>query len=134
MLYMLDTNICIYIINQQPASYLQRLEKIELNHEIAISSIVLAELQYGISLSQKKEQNQIKLNALLAKLRVLDYSASCALYYGDVRAHLKKQGLIIGSNDLFIASHTLCLGATLITNNISEFKPIDSLLIENWDT
>lgn len=132
MIYMLDTNICIYILNKQPISYIERLTKIELSNKLAISSIVLAELQYGVANSISKEKNQIKLNALISKFDILDFSANCALYYGELRADLKKQGVIIGNNDLLIASHALCEKAMLVTNNISEFSRCKGLMVENW--
>jgi tRNA(fMet)-specific endonuclease VapC len=133
MIYMLDTNICIYILNKQPSSYTEKLTQLERQHRLAISSIVLAELQYGVANSKHQEQNQIKVNTLMSKLEVIDFSAKCALYYGELRADLKKQGVIIGNNDLLIASHALCEKATLVTNNVSEFERCAGLIVENWD-
>lgn len=133
MMYMLDTNICIYILNKRPEVYIKKLEKIDQkNHIIAISSIVLSELQYGVANSIHKEQNQINLDNLLSKLEVIDYSASCALFYGEIRATLKKDGINIGGNDLLIASHAVCENAILVTNNESEFNRIKELKLENW--
>lgn len=131
---MLDTNICIYAINKKPVSYIKKLEALEKKHVITISSIVLAELQYGVANSQHKEQNQINLDNFLNKLEIIDFSAKCAFYYGELRAQLKQNGIIIGNNDLLIASHALCEQATLVTNNISEFTQINNLLVENWAT
>jgi len=130
MIYMLDTNICIYVINNQPASYLRELEMLEKEHNIVISSIVLAELQYGVANSTQKELNQIKVNIFLSKIKVIDFSADCALFYGELRAKLKKKGILIGNNDLLIASHAICKQATLVTNNVSEFKRVPDLLIK----
>jgi tRNA(fMet)-specific endonuclease VapC len=132
MIYMLDANICIYSINKHPISYYKKLEELERRHTIAISSIVLAELQYGVANSKHKEQNQIKVNMLVSKLEIMDFSAKCALYYGELRAELKQNEIIIGSNDLLIASHALCEEAILVTNNTSEFKRVRGLLIEDW--
>lgn len=133
MMYMLDTNVCIYAINNKPISYLQRLETLEQTHTLSISSIVLAELQYGVFNSNYPKQNQINLDSFLTQLCVMDFSVKCAFYYGELRTRLKKEGIIIGNNDLFIASHALAENATLVTNNISEFKRIPELIIENWD-
>ena len=130
---MLDTNICIYAINNKPISYLQKLEKLALTNTLSISSIVLAELQYGVSNSNYPKQNQINLDNFLTKLCVIDFTEKCAFYYGELRAKLKKEGIIIGNNDLLIASHALAENATLVTNNISEFTRIPELIIENWD-
>lgn len=132
MKYMLDTNICIYILNNKPAEYIDKLKKIEKNHSIFISSIVVSELQYGVSKSQRKEQNQSNVNALLSRLEVLDYSANCAKYYGEIRADLQKRGVIIGGNDLFIASHAVYEEAVLVTNNTKEFSRIKKLKLEDW--
>jgi len=132
MIYMLDTNICIYILNKKPVSYIQRLDNLEKKHPIFISSIVLAELQYGVSNSQFKEQNQINVNYLLDKLEVLEFSSECAFYYGELRADLKRRGVIIGNNDLLIAGHALAKDATLVTNNSSEFKRVKGLEIIDW--
>lgn len=133
MIYMLDTNICIYAINKKPISYFKKLEILEQSHILSISSIVLSELQYGVSLSHHKAQNQINLDSFLSKLSIIDFSAKCAFYYGEIRAKLKRDGVIIGGNDLLIASHALAEQAILVTNNMSEFNRIPQLIIENWD-
>ncbi|MGX6959866.1 MAG: PIN domain-containing protein [Rickettsia endosymbiont of Pentastiridius leporinus] len=135
MSYMLDTNVCIYIINTKPAAYLHKLKMIEKNNIISISSIVLAELQYGVSNSsiQNKTQNQLNLDAFLSKVEVIDFSAKYAFYYGEVKTMLKKEGSLIGNNDLLIASHAIAEGAILVTNNTKEFGRIPNLVLENWD-
>lgn len=132
MKYMLDTNICIYILNKKPISYIKKLENLEKKYSIAISSIVLAELQFGVSNSKYKEQNQINVNNLISKLEIIDFTEQCALYYGEIRANLKRKGIIIGNNDLLIASHAICEKATLVTNNTSEFQRVDNLKLEDW--
>lgn len=132
MIYMLDTNICIYILNNKPIEYLEKLKKIEKKYSVVISSIVFAELQYGVANSQRREQNQNNVNMLLSRLEILDYSARCAKYYGEIRADLKKKGVIIGGNDLFIASHAVCEEAVLVTNNAKEFSRIKNLKLEDW--
>ncbi|TAK79320.1 MAG: type II toxin-antitoxin system VapC family toxin [Gammaproteobacteria bacterium] len=132
MLYMLDTNICIYLMKKKPLSYFKKLAVLEKQHTIVISSIVLAELQYGVANSQYKEQSQINLNLLLSRLDVLPYTDQCAFYYGEIRAELKRNGNMIGANDLLIASHALTEKAILVTNNSSEFKRISGIKIENW--
>ena len=133
MKYMLDTNICICAINKKPSSYLQRLEELEqMRHTLSISSIVLAELQYGVSNSHNQKLNQINLDIFISRLEVIDFSAKCAFYYGELRAKLKKEGILIGNNDLFIASHAIAEQAILVTNNISEFNRVPELITENW--
>lgn len=132
MIYMLDTNICIYIINKQPEHVANKLDElVKKGAMISISSVVLSELQYGIEKSKYKEKNQEKVNKLLSKLDVIDYSSSCAYFYGKIRSELELKGSIIGNNDLFIASHAIEQNAILITNNVSEFKKVENLKIEN---
>ena len=133
MLYMLDTNICIFLMRKKHIEYFQRLEKIQKNNDIAISSIVLSELQYGVANSQFKEQSQINLNLLLGKLDVLSYTDQAAFHYGLVRAELKKTGSLIGANDLLIVGHALSESATLITNNAKEFTRVNGLALEVWE-
>ena len=132
MLYMLDTNICIYLMKRKSLSLFKKLALIEKRNDIAISSIVLAELQFGVANSQHKEQSQINLNILLSKLDVLPYTEQCAFYYGEIRTELKRKGSPIGANDLLIGSHALAEKAILVTNNAKEFKRIKALTIENW--
>lgn len=135
MFYMLDTNICIFLLSKKKPLYFDRLEKLQTKgkHKIAISTIVLAELQYGISNSQRQEQNQSDLNTLLSKFEILPYSTECAYFYGKIRSSLKKNGCVIGGNDLLIASHAIAEDAILITNNIREFERVDGLALEFWE-
>jgi tRNA(fMet)-specific endonuclease VapC len=135
MLYMLDTNICIFLISKKKPSYFDKLDKLQTknNPRIAISTIVLAELQYGIANSQRQEQNQSALNILLGKLEILPYSEECTFFYGKIRALLKTTGCLIGGNDLLIASHAIAENAILITNNFDEFRRVDGLIVEHWE-
>lgn len=135
MLYMLDTNICIFLLSKRKPVYFEKLDKLQnkINNRIAISAIVLAELQYGIANSQRQEQNQRDLNALLSKFEILSYSEECAFFYGNVRAVLKKSGCLISGNDLLIASHAMAENAILVTNNTKEFQRVDGLNVENWE-
>ena len=132
MIYMLDTNLCIYIINKKPISSIKKLESLEKTDSIALSAIVLAELQYGVSNSRFKEKNQINVNSFVSKLDIIDFTEQCAFFYGEIRTDLKQKGIIIGNNDLLIASHAICEEATLVTNNISEFNRIKGLKLINW--
>ncbi len=131
MKYILDTNICIYVIKQKPAVVIERFRKINIS-EIAISSITLSELFYGVSKSSKPEQNFMALTQFVAPLEILPFGGEAAQYYGDLRAHLEKQGTPIGSLDMLIAAHALSLTSILVTNNEKEFKRVPNLNIENW--
>jgi len=129
MKYMLDTNICIYVIKQKPAAVLERFRQTDLS-EISISSITLSELFYGVSKSSKPEQNFVALTQFAAPLEILPFGGEAAQYYGDLRAHLEKRGTPIGSLDMLIAAHALSLSSTLITNNEKEFNRVPNLKIE----
>jgi len=131
MKYMLDTNICIYIIKRKPQVVIDRFLRTDIS-EIGISSITLSELLYGVSKSSKPEQNQMALMQFMAPLEILPYGDDAAQYYGNLRVHLERQGTPIGSLDMLIAAHALSTGCTLITNNEKEFSRIANLKIENW--
>ena len=131
MQFMLDTNTCIYIIKRKPPDVIERFMQTEIS-QIGISSITLSELLYGVSKSSKPEQNQIALMQFVAPLEILPYGDDAAQYYGDLRAHLEKQGAPIGSLDMLIAAHALSIACTLVTNNEKEFIRIPNLKIDNW--
>lgn len=131
MRFMLDTNICIYIIKQKPPNVIERFYQTEIS-EISISSITLSELFYGVSKSSKPEQNQIALTQFIAPLDILSYDDEAAQYYGELRVHLEKQGRPIGSLDMLIAAHALSAKCILVTNNEKEFTHVPKLKIVNW--
>ena len=131
MNYMLDTNTCIYIMKNHPPSVQNRLRKIPIG-SVSISSIVLAELWYGVKKSKQVSNNTQALKDFLNFLIIEEWPQSAASIYGDIRAYLEKTGKTIGPNDLFIAAHALCLNATLVTNNTSEFQRVEDLKLENW--
>ena len=131
MKYMLDTNICIYLIKQKPAVVLERFRQTDIS-EISISSITLSELFYGVSKSSKPEQNLMALTQFAAPLEIMPFGGEAAQYYGDLRAHIEIQGTTIGSLDMLIAAHAISLSSILITNNEKEFNRVANLKIENW--
>ena len=131
MIFMLDTDICIYIINRKPAGVLKRLESLQPG-QLAMSAITFAELMNGAKKSQHVEANLEKLNALSELLDIRPFDKQAAVFYGDVRSSLEKRGETIGGNDLLIAAHALSLGWTLVTNNEREFSRVDGLNIVNW--
>ena len=129
--YMLDTNMIAYAKNRRPLRVLDQLLRHEPS-EIAISSITMAELEYGIQNSSRPEQNRIALMMFLAGISILPFDAGAALEYGDIRCKLKTQGIIIGGNDMLIAAHARSQGLTLVTHNTREFSRVDDLQIEDW--
>ena len=131
MKYMLDTNICIYIIKKKPLQVIKKFQTIKISG-IGISSITLSELEYGVEKSQKKEQNRLALFQFLTPLEIKVYDEAAAYAYGKIRSKLEKIGKPIGSLDFLIAAHALSLKSILITNNDKEFKRVPGLKIENW--
>jgi tRNA(fMet)-specific endonuclease VapC len=131
MKYLLDTNICIYIIKQKPSVVVDRLQKIKVN-EIGISVITLAELEYGVSKSNFPERNKLALIQFLTPFEILPFSEFAASIYGRIRSDLEKKGQIIGPYDLLIGAQALSEKLTLVTNNEREFQRIPGIAIENW--
>lgn len=131
MKYMLDTNICIYIIKKKPLQVINRLTNIEIS-DIGISSITLSELEYGVEKSQKKEQNKLALTQFLTPFEIKTYNENSAQSYGKIRSELEKRGTPIGPLDLLIAAHAISLGSILVTNNEKEFQRVPGLIVENW--
>jgi tRNA(fMet)-specific endonuclease VapC len=128
---MLDTNICIYILRDHPIKLLDKLNAV---NDIVISSVVYAELLYGIELSPKKlkEARNTQLMRFLQHLSVVSWDEEAARHYGQIRAKLKKEGTTIGNMDLLIGSHARSLKVLLVTNNIKEFERIPQLKVTNW--
>ncbi len=131
MKYLLDTNICIYLIKQKPPKVLKHFKSHAVG-DIGISSITLAELRYGVSKSQHIERNRQALDEFILPLEIEDFDEKAAAEYGTIRADLEKAGKPIGSMDMLIAAHALAFGATLVTNNTKEFKQIRSLKVVDW--
>ncbi|PIQ11507.1 MAG: VapC toxin family PIN domain ribonuclease [Ignavibacteriales bacterium CG18_big_fil_WC_8_21_14_2_50_31_20] len=131
MKYMLDTNICIYLINNKPTSVKQNLESIP-PENVFISSITASEIWYGIYKSKFVEKNIIAFLGFLSTIKILPYDENAAIKYGEIRAELEKSGNIIGSNDMLIAAHALSLDYSLVTNNEQEFRRIKQLTVLNW--
>ena len=129
--YMLDTNICIYIIKQKPENVINRFRQLPIS-SLAISSITLSELEYGVMKSSRPIENQFALSQFVAPLEILPYGDDAAQYYGNLRAFLEKQGTPIGSLDMLIAAHALSANCTLVTNNEKEFSQVPHLRIQNW--
>lgn len=131
MLYMLDTNICSYIIRNKPISIKEKFKEVEQEHSIVLSSIVVSELLYGVKKKESPKLFKI-VSAFIDNFIIYDYSKNAAHAYATVRTDLEKKGQIIGANDLFIASHALELNATLVSNNTQEFQRVDGLVLEDW--
>jgi tRNA(fMet)-specific endonuclease VapC len=133
MIFMLDTNICIYLLNRS-IGYENILAKIDglAYEQVVISSLTLAELKCGIAKSVKKEANRIKLEYFLYQFECLPFDTDATSRYGDIRVQLESKGTPIGPLDTLIAAHALSLSATMVTNNAREFERVEGLALENW--
>jgi tRNA(fMet)-specific endonuclease VapC len=129
-MYLLDTNICIYIINRRPMEVFDRFEGLKVG-QVAISSITGAELSFGVEKSGSTRNRQA-LDKFLAPLDILAFDEAAMRAYGSLRSHLESQGSPIGSMDMLIAAHALALDATLVTNNAREFQRVPGLVLDNW--
>lgn len=131
MTYMLDTNICIYAIKNRPKHVFERI-KDNFENGLCISSITLAELEYGVEKSMFPNQNRAALLRLLSILEVLPFDNDAALEYGKICADLQKKGTPIGTMDMLIAGHARAEKLTLVTNNVREFERVEGLELDNW--
>lgn len=139
--YMLDTNICSYIIKHKPISVRKKFNEIEIR-ECCISSITLAELKYWVANNRRHHErsknpglatvNESVLEKFVNHLLVVDFDSNAADIYGEIRSYFKEKGIVISGEDLLIGSQALSLGLTLVTNNMKEFTNFPNLLLENW--
>lgn len=132
MRFMLDTNICIYLIKNDPPRVLARLKQHQLG-EVGVSAITAAELAYGVAKSGS-ERNRAALERFLLPLEIAPFDERAAWFYGDLRSELERAGTPIGPLDTQIAAHALALSSTLVTNNTREFDRVPGLVLENWVT
>lgn len=128
--YMLDTNICIYVIKNYPPDLRERF-----NHaaeQLCISSVTLGELHYGAEKSARRQQNLQAIEQFVARLEVLPFTAKAAAHYGQIRAELERAGAPCGPHDLQIGGHARSEGLVVVTNNLREFSRMSGLRVENW--
>jgi len=131
MRYLLDTNICIYLIKKRPSKVLERFRQYS-PQDVAISTVTLFELQYGVEKSQYRQRSEDALAKFLLPLNLIDLDRSSAVEAATIRAQLEKEGMPIGAYDLLIAGLARSLDMTLVTNNTREFERIAGLHLENW--
>ena len=127
---LLDTNICIHVINAKPPAVLERFRQHRMG-EIGLSSVVAAELAYGVAKSCSARNRQA-LEMFLAPLIILPFDEAALWAYGELRAELERKGTPIGALDTMIAAHALSQQSTLVTNNTREFARVPGLPLENW--
>lgn len=129
-MYMLDTDICVYVINENPVELKAKFNRY--SQQLAISSITLAELMFGVEKSRNRLRNLENALNFTRRVSVLFFDDKAAMEYGKVRAELQRSGTPIGPNDTLIAAHARSIDATLVTNNIQEFNRVQGLRVENW--
>ena len=130
MMYLLDTNICIYVINHKPQQVFERFRQYQLG-ELTVSSITASELAFGVEKSGS-ERNKQALKKFLSPLEILPYDEQAIWHYAQLRHDLQSKGQTIGSLDMLIAAHALALDVVLVTNNTKEFERIERLKLESW--
>jgi len=133
MIYLLDTNVCIHLLNERHPVILQHLRQ-HSPADIALCSVVRAELLYGARRSHRAEANLQRLRAFFAPLQSLPFDDDCAEHYGQIHADLMAQGKPIGANDTLIAAIARAHDATLITHNTREFSRVAGLRVTDWQT
>ena len=129
--YLLDTNICIYIHHRRPAQVIDRFRRIK-SGDAVISVVTYGELLFGAQKSQRQAEALQIIEEFASTVGVMPIPVQAATVYGDLRAKLEAKGEVIGGNDLWIASHAVAEGLTLVTNNEREFKRVPGLNLENW--
>ncbi len=129
--YMLDTNMCIYLIKKRPAQVIERMRRMGPG-DVGISAITVSELQYGAAKSEHPEKNREALGKFLTAFELVPFVIEAAVDYGEIRAKLERDGRPIGAMDLLIAAHARSLGVILVTNNVREFERVPGLCLENW--
>lgn len=131
MKYLLDTDICIYLLKKKQAKLIEKIASISCG-EIGITSVTFAEFHYGVQKSRYQHQNLLALTNFIAPFAIVDFDANAAIEYAVIRADLECKGKKIGYNDLLIASIAKSSRLTLVTNNTREFKRVANLRVENW--
>lgn len=131
MIYMLDTNIISYIIKNRDFALVDKFENLSGEHTLAVSSITVAELYYGVK-KRGSRRLEVGVNEFLLPLERVSFDENAALHYGEIRTILEAKGTIIGAHDLFIAAHAKSINATLVTNNTREFQRVSDLRVEDW--
>jgi len=130
-MFLIDTNICIYLIKKHPKNVVNKIKEYE-PYQIKVSSVTVAELEYGASKSLHVEKNRSVLLKFLSSFEIIPFDDQDAEYFGRIRSYLEKIGKVIGPYDLQIASQSMCKELILVTNNVREFERVPHLKIQNW--
>ena len=128
--YMLDTNICIYVIKSYPPALRERFDR--LAEQLCISSITLAELHYGAEKSARRLENLQAIEQFSARLEVRAFPQKAAAHFGQIRAEVERLGKPVGPLDMLIGAHARAEGLIVVTNNAREFRRLPGVRVENW--
>jgi tRNA(fMet)-specific endonuclease VapC len=128
--YMLDTNICIYVMKTYPPAVREKFNV--LAEQLCISSITLGELHYGAEKSAHRAENLTAIDHFTARLEVLAFGEKAAAHYGQLRAELERAGTPCGPHDMQIGGHARSEGLIVVTNNTREFIRMPGVRVENW--
>jgi len=128
--YMLDTNICIYILKNRPPELREKFDREA--ERLCISSITLCELHYGAEKSARRLTNLATIAEFVARLAILDFSVSAAAHHGQIRAELERMGQPAGVYDMLIGAHARSESMIVVTNNMREFARMPGVRVENW--
>ena len=131
MRYMLDTDICSYVLRSRPASVKERFAEAGPD-ALSISTVVLAELLFGAARHASGAVIRREIRDFVSRLDVLPWDEAAAEHYGDLRAGLERHGRPLGAMDLMIAAHARSRGATLVSNDVRHFEQFEGLLVANW--
>lgn len=132
MAYMLDSNICVYLLAGRDAEKRANIMARQPDEPVLLSAIVVAELRFGAAKSQWRKVNETMLDKFLLDFHIQPFDAAAASCYGELRAGLESKGRPIGPLDILIAAHAVSLGATLVTHNMREFSRVPGLRLEDW--
>jgi tRNA(fMet)-specific endonuclease VapC len=131
VIYLLDTNVAVdYLTGRYPA-VAERLRSL-VPEDVAISSVAVAELRYGADTSSRQNENHARLDAFLADVPTVDFDLRAAAAYGRLRSRLEAAGTPIGPNDMLIAAQALAEGLVLVSSDVSEFRRVQGLEVEDW--
>jgi tRNA(fMet)-specific endonuclease VapC len=128
--YMLDTNICTYVMKNYPLELREKFNS--LAEQLCISSVTLGELHYGAEKSARRVENLTAIEDFVVRLDVLSFGAKAAAHYGQLRAELERAGTPCGPHDMQIGAHARSEGLIVVTNNMREFSRMPGVRVENW--
>ncbi|MFP4550167.1 MAG: type II toxin-antitoxin system VapC family toxin [Spirochaetales bacterium] len=131
MSYLVDTNILIYAKDRQHTHVIHQMEQVPL-HDLFVSAVTVAELEYGAAKSQSPERARTALSGYLLPFTIIPFTDDDAEAFGVIRATLEKKGLVIGPYDMLIASQAIARDLTLVTNDVREFQRVPGLRCVNW--